>query len=317
LPLCLDKVLITGGAGFIGSHLVDRMLQEGFEVIVVDDLSTGKWKNIEHHESNANFHFVKQSILNFKSIKRIVADVDAVLHQAAIASVTESMEDPFSTNLTNVTGTLNLLKASIDTHVKRFVFASSSSVYGDSKSPSQHEAMPVAPMSPYAASKTCGEAYCQVYHRIYGLNTTSLRYFNVYGPRQSYGPYSGVITIFIDRILKGQPPIIFGTGKQSRDFIHVTDVAEANLLAMRSKNATGEIINIGSGKSATINELAKMLLEITGRNYLKPRHTSPRLGDVKDSCADTRKAKRILGFSPRTRLREGLARLIESLSRGR
>jgi UDP-glucose 4-epimerase len=304
LPLNVDKVAITGGAGFIGSHLADRMMQEDLEVTVVDDLSAGSRKNIEHHKNSADFHFLKQSILDFK-------EVDVVFHEAALVNVARSVEDPLPTNEANVTGTLNLLKASVEAGVKRFIFASSSSVYGDSSLAPQHESMQVSPASPYAASKSAGELYCQAYHRVYGLNALSLRYFNVYGPRQSHGPYSAVIATFIDRMLKDQSPPIFGTGKQSRDFVHVSDIAEANLLAMRSKNAAGEILNIGSGKSTTIDELAETLLKIVGKTHLRAMHLSPRLGDVKNSCADISKARGILGFSPRVDLREGLASLVE------
>ena len=308
------KILVTGGAGFIGSHIVDRLLSEDLEVTVIDNLYTGKLENLVHHQGKKDFHFIEGHIQDLNLVKEIVKDKDAVFHEAALASVALSVENPILTNDTNVTGTLNLLKACLDSDVKRFVYASSASIYGETKTLPMREDMIARPISPYAVSKLTAENYAKIFYEIYGLETVSLRYFNVYGPRQSYGQYSGVITVFINRLLRNQSPIIYGDGEQTRDFVNVQDVVEANILALRSKNAVGEVFNIATGKPITVNRLAKTLLQITGKTDLKPVYTDSRLGDIKYGYADISKARRVLGFVPKISLKEGLTKLVKRYS---
>lgn len=306
-----SKILVTGGAGFIGSHLVDRLLSDSFKVMVIDNLCTGRLENIAHHQNREDFHFIQGDVRNFKLVKRVMKDVDVVFHEAALVSVTRSVENPVLTNEVNVTGTLTLLKACLDSNVRRFIHASSSSVYGETETLPKHEALTPQPISPYAVSKLASESYVNVFHKVYGLETMCLRCFNVYGARQTYGPYSGVITIFMNRLLSDQPPIIYGDGEQTRDFTNVQDVVDANMLALTSKSAVGEVFNIATGVATTINQLTKMLQEITGKLDLKPVYTSPRPGDIRHSFADISKAKKVLGYYPKVSLREGLANLVK------
>jgi UDP-glucose 4-epimerase len=311
MPESYSKILVTGGAGFIGSHIVDRLLKEGFEVTVIDNLLTGRRENIVHHQGRKDFHFIRGDIRNTDVVKKAVEDVDAVFHEAALVSVPRSVKNPLLTNEVNVSGTLNLLKTSADAHVKRFIYASSSSVYGETKTLPKHEKLTPQPISPYAVSKLAAENYVKVYYEVYGLNTVCLRYFNVYGPRQTYGPYSGVITIFINRLLKSEPPIIYGDGKQTRDFTYVQDVVEANMLALTKKRAIGEVFNIATGNQTTINQLATMLQQIMNKTNLKPTYTSPRPGDIRHSYADITKAKKLLQYNPKISLKDGLTKLVK------
>jgi dTDP-glucose 4,6-dehydratase len=311
MTLGFSEILVTGGAGFIGSHLVDRLLGEGFRVRVIDDLSTGDKKNLAQHHNKKSFQFIEGDIRNFDLVKNAVKGVDAVFHEAALVSVTRSVENPILSNEVNVTGTVNLLKACIDAHVKRFVFASSCAVYGDSQTLPSHENLIPMPLSPYAVSKVAAENYLKVFHEVYGLETVSLRYFNVYGPRQKYGPYSGVIPIFINRLMETKAPIIFGDGEQTRDFVNVKDVVEANMLALTKQNAAGEIFNISTVEATTINKLLKNIQKIMGKTDLEPVYKEPRQGDVRHSYADISKAKKSLAYEPQTHLDEGLKELIE------
>ena len=309
-----SRVLVTGGAGFIGSHLVDRLLNERFEVTVIDNLDTGRLKNIAHHQDNKNFHFIKGDIRDFTLVKETMKDADAVFHEAALASVTLSVKSPLLTNDINVTGTLNLLKASSDLHIKRFIYASSAAVYGDTPSPQKKEDMTPNPTSPYGVSKLAAENYVKLFHKVYGLETVSLRYFNVYGPRQRFdiqSAYGGAITIFTNRLLKNMPPIIYGDGEQTRDFIYIQDVVEANMLALKSKNAAGEVFNIATGTNVSVNQVAEVLKEIMNRKDLKNVHADPRPTDIRHGYADISKAKRILGFHPKVPLKEGLTKLVD------
>ncbi len=308
--LTIEKVLVTGGAGFIGSHIIDKLLANDFEVTILDDLSTGKMSNIEKNMSRENLHFIEGDITNKKIAEKAVTDVDAIFHEAALVSVTRSVEKPLVTNNVNINGTLNLLIASLNADVQRFIYASSSSVYGDSQTLPKIETLPTKPVSPYAVSKLAAENYCHVFHEVYGLETVSLRYFNVYGPRQSYSPYSGVIIIFVNRLLNNTPPIIYGDGMQTRDFTNVKDVVQASMLSLKCKNAIGEVFNIATGKHTTINSLAEMLLKITGKTNLQPKYTDPRTGDVKHSYADIHKAERILGYKPKINIEKGLKNLV-------
>jgi len=309
-----QKILVTGGAGFIGSHLVDRLLNEGFKVTVIDNFDTGRLENIAHHRDSKKFHFIKGDIRDLDLVKETMKDTDAVFHEAALASVTLSVENPILTNDINVTGTLNLLKASSDLHVKRFIYASSAAIYGDTPSPQKREDMTPNPKSPYGVSKLAAENYVKLFHKVYGLETVCLRYFNVYGPRQRFDiqcAYGGAIIIFINRLLRNMPPVIYGNGEQTRDFVYVEDVVEANMLALNSKNAVGEAFNIATGTNVSVNEVANTLKEIMNRKALKTIHTEPRPTDIRHGYADISKAKRILGFHPKVSLKEGLVKLVD------
>ncbi len=310
MPRNYSKILVTGGAGFIGSHIVDRLLREGFEITVVDNLSTGRRENIAHHQNRRDFHFIKGDIRDTTLVKKVIEDVDAVYNEAALVGIPSSIENPLLTNEINVSGTLNLLKACTDANVKRFIHASSAAIYGKTKILPIHEKLTPQLLSPYAVSKLAAENYVKIYHKVYGLNTVCLRYFNVYGPRQTYNPYSGVITIFINNLLRKEPPIINGDGKQTRDFIHVQDVVEANMLTLTKKTAIGEVINIATGNPTTINQLAAMLQQIMKTN-LKPVYTNPRPGDIKHSYADITKAKKLLQYNPKISLKNGLNQLVK------
>jgi dTDP-glucose 4,6-dehydratase len=305
-----SKILVTGGAGFIGSHIVDRLLNEGYNTRVVDNLSTGDEKNLAHHQGEENLQFIEGDIQNLDLVKELVKGVDAVFHEAALVSVTRSVEDPLLANEVNVTGTLNLLKACVDAKVKRFVFASSCAVYGDSETLPNHENLIPMPLSPYAVSKLAAENYVKVFNDVYGLETVILRYFNVYGPRQRYGPYSGVISIFINRLLKNEHLTIYGDGEQTRDFVNIKDVVEANMLALSRRNAVREIFNISAGKDITINSLARSLQKIMDKTDLKLVYAKDRPGDIKNSYADINKAMKILGYTPKVSIREGLINLV-------
>ncbi|MHC3130110.1 MAG: SDR family oxidoreductase [Candidatus Bathyarchaeota archaeon] len=315
MPLDFSEILVTGGAGFIGSHIVDRLLDEGFKVRVLDNLSTGEKKNLAQHQNNKSFQFIEGDIRNFDLVKNTVKGVDAVFHEAALVSVTRSVENPLLSNEINVTGTVNLLKACVDAHVKRFVYASSCAVYGDTETLPNHENLAPKPLSPYAADKLAAEKYAKVFHNVFGLETVSLRYFNVYGPRQKYGPYSGVISIFINRLLENKPPIICGDGEQTRDFINVKDVVEANMLALSKRKAVGEVFNISTGEATTINKLTETIQKIMDKTSLKPVHAEPRPGDIKHSYGDITKARRNLQYAPKVQLEKGLSELIKSYSK--
>jgi UDP-glucose 4-epimerase len=301
------RVLITGGAGFIGSNLAEELVRKGSDVVILDDLSTGKEENIKEFKDSVRF--VKGSITDLELLKELFRDVDCVFHQAAIPSVQRSVEDPLATNEVNVKGTLNVLVAARDSEVEKVVYASSSSVYGDTPELPKREEMKPNPKSPYAVSKLTGEEYCAVFSEVYGLKTVSLRYFNVYGPRQDpYSEYAAVIPRFITRGLKNKPPIIYGDGNQTRDFTFVKDAVKANILAM-GNNAEG-IFNIASGKRISINELANEIMEIVGIR-LKPIYDKPREGDIKDSLGDISRAKDKIGYEPKYNLEEGLKETIE------
>jgi len=304
------SVLVTGGAGFIGSHLVDRLVAEGHKVRVLDNLSTGHLANLRGHLGRRRIHLIRGDIASPSALRRALGDVDVVFHEAAQSSVSKSIANPLLTNQTNTTGTLMLLEASARRGVDRLICASSSSVYAEQgKGPIREDSTAKSPPSPYAVSKAAAEQYCLTFHRLGKLDTVCLRYFNVYGPRQRYNPYSGVITIFVNRLRKNRPPVIYGDGKQTRDFVSVHDVVEANMLAMSSKKAAGGIFNVGTGTRTTINELAKMMIRASGKRNLRPVHAAARPGDIRDSCADIGKAHRILGYSPTVTLRDYVAQL--------
>jgi len=308
-----SKALVTGGAGFIGSHLVDELLSKDIEVVVLDDLSEGKIENIKQHIGKKDFKFVKGDIRDYHLVKKLVTNVDAVFHLAALISVSESIKNPNLTDDVNVDGTLNLLKACSDSDVKRFVYASSCAVYGEVASLPIKEDFPLKPISPYAASKVAAENYARVFQKVFGLETICLRFFNVYGPRQTYSDYSGVITQFMNRAAKNRNLVIFGDGQQTRDFVHVQDVVQANMLALRANQIRGETLNIGTGIATTINQLADILKEVTNKTALKVAHSTPRKGEIKHSAADISKAKMKLRYNLQVSLKNGLKDLARNL----
>jgi UDP-glucose 4-epimerase len=312
LKLTFDKILVTGGAGFIGSHTVDSLLFNGVEVWVLDNLLSGSLRNLRQWKGNSRLHFKKGDITRYRTSDNLAKKVDAIVHLAAVVSPLISMQKPELANEVNVSGTLNVLRAAFRNDVQRVVFASSSSVYGDAKTRLILEDAPVNPITPYGASKLAAEKYCRVYHASYDLDTVSLRYFNVYGERQSSNPYSGVIAIFARRLVRGLHPQILGDGRHTRDFIHVSDVARGNLLALQSRKGDGDAFNIGTGVSTTIERLAKILGDLTGRRDVTPVHLKAREGDIRNSCANIAKARRILRFAAEVGLRHGLRSLLNN-----
>ncbi|HID61109.1 MAG TPA: SDR family NAD(P)-dependent oxidoreductase [Hadesarchaea archaeon] len=304
------RVLVTGGAGFIGSHVTDVLAARGYAVTVLNK-STDK-NNLREHLNNPNFRFIEGDIRDTKAIQRSLAGVKAVIHEAALASVPQSIREPELFHAVNVGGTLSLLRASLETGVKRFVLASTSAVYGDPNRLPTTEEAPPSPLSPYARTKLLAENHCREFN-LKGLSTVCLRYFNVYGPRQSHGEHGGIMTKFIGCVREGQPPIIYGDGEQGRDFVYVGDVAEATVLALEKSGAAGETINVGTGEMTTINELWGLFTRLTGKTHLKPVYEPARPGEVYRSQADTSKARKLLGFEPSVTLEEGVKRLLEGV----
>ena len=300
--------LVTGGAGFIGSHLTEELLRRGHTVRVADSLVTGKRSNLDHLPEA---EFVLGDLADFEFAKRVVDGCDYVLHQAAIPSVPRSVKDPITSNRANVDATLNILVAARDAGVRRLVFAGSSSAYGDTPTLPKHEEMPTNPLSPYALQKVVGEQYLQMFTKLYGLETVSIRYFNVFGPRQDpSSPYSGVISVFATALLENRPPKIYGDGEQTRDFTYVANVVDGVLRACEATGASGQVINVATGGRISLNDLFKEMKKIVGAS-VEPQYLEPRQGDVRDSQADIRKAKDILAYKPIVSFEEGLARTIE------
>ena len=314
MPLNFSEILVTGGAGFIGSHIVDRLLDEGIKVRVLDDLSTGDKSNLAAHKDNNSLQFIEGDIRDHIQVMNAVKGVDAVIHEAALVSVTRSVENPLLSHEINLTGTVNLLKACLEANVKRFVFASSCAVYGDTKTMPLHERLEPKPLSPYAAHKLGAEKYVQKFHKVHDFETVILRYFNVYGPRQKYGPYSGVISVMANCLIDNKAPTIYGDGQQTRDFVNVKDVVEANMLALSKQSAIGEVFNVGTGKAITVNELTATIQKITDKTDLKPVYAEPRLGEIKHSYGDITRAKTKLGYKPQVQLEQGLRGLVKSSS---
>jgi nucleoside-diphosphate-sugar epimerase len=307
------RVLITGGAGFIGSNIAERLLTLGDEVTVLDDLSTGRLSNIQAFEGKPNFRFIQGSILDLGLLREILRDrrIERVCHQAARPSVARSIEDPMATHQINVTGTLQVLMAAQEAGCRRVVMASSSSIYGNTPELPKREDMPYRPRSPYAASKVAGELYLKVFQAIHGLQTIGLRYFNVYGRRQDPNShYAAVIPKFIRSALKGEPLPIEGDGGQTRDFTYIDDVVEANRLALTVPQVNGECVNIGFGQQTSVRSLAETILRRTGSSS-PIQHRGPRPGDVRDSLADLSLAEKCLGYRPGYSLEKGLAASIE------
>jgi len=300
------KVLVTGGAGFIGSHLVKELVKQGASVRVLDDFSTGQRENLA-----GDIEVIEGSVTDAQAVASAVQDIDIIFHEAAQTSVPQSISNAQFTNDTNVRGTLHVLMAARKADVKKVIFASSAAIYGDIGNQLCNEAMQPLPLSPYAASKSSGEIFCSMYHHLYGLDTVCLRYFNVFGPGQRLSNYAGVITAFINCFRSGSSLTIFGDGQQSRDFVHVRDVVQANLLAAE-KNVTGQCINIASGKSTTITELLSLFQEITGKT-IEPTMQPSRTGDIQYSLADISKAKQVLDFSPTLSVKERLVEMLKTL----
>jgi nucleoside-diphosphate-sugar epimerase len=307
----MANVLVTGGAGFIGSNLTEALLQRRHFVRVLDDFSTGKKENLIFDEAYPSLEIIEGDIRDFSTCQKVVNRIEYVFHQAALPSVQRSVEDPETSNAVNVGGTLNILIAARDEGVKRVVYASSSSIYGDTPTLPKHEEMPPNPLSPYALQKYIGEQYCKLFYQLYGLETISLRYFNIFGPKQDPNSiYSAVIPRFIDALLHRRSPIIFGDGEQSRDFTYIENVVQANLLAISAKHLHGEIINIACGKRISLNQLLNILKEIVG-SKLSPVYEETRKGDVKHSLADIRKGKEILNYEPKVGVEVGLKKTVE------
>lgn len=310
------KVLITGGAGFIGSHLVDELLASGHEVTVLDNISTGKLENLSHHEDDEKLAFIKGDVTKREEVRNSLKDVDSVIHAAAVTSVPLSVEKPELTENVNVEGTGIMLEESAEAEVKRFVYISSCAVYGKVDEVPINEDSDLNPISPYGESKLAAERKCLDFSEIHDIDPVRLRYFNVYGPRQSFGPYAGVILKFFERIEENNPPIIFGDGEQTRDFVHVDDIVQGTLLALSREGAEGEAINIGTGKAVSINEISEKILDVTGRRELEPIYEKGKPGDIRHSRADIGKAREILDYEPRVSLEEGLKELAKELGLG-
>jgi nucleoside-diphosphate-sugar epimerase len=302
--------LVTGGAGFIGSHIAAALVSNGARVRIIDDLSTGYSENLR--EIPGEVDFVQASLADEDAVARALEDVELVFHEAAIPSVPRSVENPRQTHIASVDATFSLLLASRDKRVRRFIYAASSSAYGDQPALPKNENMLPDPLSPYAVAKLVGEYYCQVFTRVYNLETISLRYFNVFGPRQDpSSQYSGVISRFISAVLSDQRPVIYGDGEQSRDFTYVDNVVAANLKAAETKRGLGSVVNIGNGERISLNELLQEVKDLTGKTNIKTDYQKPRMGDVLHSLADISRARELLGFEPQVRLREGLQLTID------
>lgn len=298
------NILITGGAGFIGSNLCEYMVKKGYNVYVLDNLSTGKIDNLSRLIESSKIKFYNGDIRDKKLVDNVMANIESIIHLAAIVSVPYSLDNPVETNDVNVGGTITLIKSALKHRVKSFIYISSCAVYGDPLYTPIDENHPTNPISPYAVSKLSGEEYVKLYTRLYNLRSVILRLFNVYGPKQSINPYSGVIVKFIQRLKDGKPPIIYGDGEQTRDFIYVLDVANAIELSLDYKGSS-DVFNIGFGKEVTINKLANILMDIFNFKS-KPIYEPKRPGDIIRSVADISKATKYLGFQPKTGLRDGL-----------
>ncbi|MHA1147614.1 MAG: SDR family NAD(P)-dependent oxidoreductase [Promethearchaeota archaeon] len=299
------RILVTGAAGFIGSNLADKLLELGAEVIGLDNLFNGRLDNIELARKQERFQFHKGDVRDLNFVLDITKDIDIIYHEAAFTSVPQSIKMPENCNDVNINGIINILNAALKNDVKKVVFASSSSVYGDTPTLPKHEEMARWPISPYGTAKLACEQYMKVYNHVYGLNTTSLRYFNVYGPRQRDSPYSGVLAIWLGRIIRNQNLIIFGDGTQSRDFTYIKDVIKANIL-LAEHDAPGEIINCACGSPISLTDLARLMLKLTNREDLKIEYTDPRPGDILHSYGDLTKAKKLLHFEADYNQEEGL-----------
>ena len=303
----MASYLITGGAGFIGSHLAEALAGRGERVRVVDSLVTGKRENLAHL---AGVELIEGDLADLAVARQAMTGVDYVLHQAAIPSVPRSVEDPITSNRANIDASLNVLVAARDAKVRRLVYAGSSSAYGNSPTLPKVETMGTAPLSPYALQKLVAEQYSQMFTRLYGLETVTIRYFNVFGPRQDpSSPYSGVISLFIRALVEGRQPTIYGDGEQTRDFTYVANVVDGVLRACTAKNASGEVINVATGGRISLNRLFAAVKDLTGAS-VEPVYAADRAGDVRDSQADITKARTLLGYEPSVTLEQGLEKTV-------
>jgi nucleoside-diphosphate-sugar epimerase len=304
------KVLITGGAGFIGSNLADALINQGSDVTIIDNLVTGFRENLD--EISGEFEFIEGDINDTRAVEKALEGVEVVFHQAALPSVPRSVDNPAETHEACVDGTFNLLLKAKDAGVRRVVYAASSSAYGDQKTLPKIETMSPEPLSPYAAAKLVGEYYCSVFNNVYGLETLSLRYFNVFGPRQNPSSmYSGVISRFIDALMKGEKPVIYGDGEQSRDFTFIENVVQANINAAQTERGVGKVMNVANGERISLNELLDVLKGVTGKTDVSAVFKPERKGDVKHSQADNTRAIDWLGYEKVIDLEEGLKRTID------
>jgi UDP-glucose 4-epimerase len=310
VSLARARVLVTGGAGFIGSHLVDALVKDGCEVCVLDNLSTGRLENIKHHIGNGNVVFVQGDVRDKQVVCEAVKAVEAVFHLAAVTSVPYSIKNPEVTREVNVTGTMNLLEACLRDGVERFVHVSTCAVYGEAEYLPIDEKHPTNPVSPYAASKLAAERCCSEFQEAYGLKATVLRLFNVYGLRMRNDQYGGVIARFVERLRGEKPPVIYGDGSQTRDFVYIGDAVGAMRLVLDGGNAIGGTFNVGSGVPTTINQLARLLAQMFGVEGVEPRYRSARRGDLRHSYADVSMARKVLRYEPRFFLKEGLATFV-------
>ncbi len=307
------KSLITGGAGFIGSHIAQALCRKGGSVVILDDLSLGNLDNLAWKQPGDDLEFVQGDIGDEALLAKLMPGCDWVFHEGALPSVPRSVAQPLESNRQNLDGTLKVLVAARDAGVKRLMFASSSSIYGDSDAPSKHEDLPPNPLSPYALQKYGGEKYCQLFHRLYGFETVALRYFNVFGPRQAFdSPYSGVIAKYCTAMLRGDRPLVFGDGLQARDFTFVDNAVSANLLAAEAPadKAAGRYFNVAAGQSISLLDLIAELNRLTGQQ-LEPEFQAPRVGDVRNSLADISAARAALGYEVLVDWRDGLARTLD------
>ena len=300
----MEKFLVTGGAGFIGSNICRKLVSQGCFVRVIDNLLTGRKSNLA--DVIDKIEFIEADMGDESVARAAMKDIDVVLHQGALPSVPKSVDNPAATHRHCVDATFTLLLAARDAGIKRFVYAASSSAYGDTPVLPKVETMPVNPLSPYAVAKLVGEYYCSVFYKVFGLETISLRYFNVFGPYQDpTSQYAAAIPAFVTSILKGKPPTVYGDGKQSRDFTYIDNVVSANILAAKAKQTKGEVVNIACGEVVTVNQIIDMINEFAGRN-VKPVYVPSRPGDVKHSMADISLAKKLIGFKPLVSFRQGL-----------
>ena len=305
----MEKFLVTGGAGFIGSNICKRLVSQDCFVRVVDNLITGKKSNLS--EVIDKIEFIQADMGDSEVAQSAMKDIDVVLHEGALPSVPVSIDNPAATHKHCVDATFTLLLAARDAGIKRFVYAASSSAYGDAPTSPKVETMPASPLSPYAVAKLTGEYYCSVFYNIYGLETVSLRYFNVFGPYQDpASQYAAAIPAFVTAILKGEPPTIYGDGEQSRDFTYIDNVVDANLLAARARQTQGEVINIACGQAVTVNEIIDMINNLLGKS-VKPTYTPPRPGDVKHSLADITAAQNLIDYKPNVSFNNGLRLAID------
>ncbi len=305
----MSRYLITGGAGFIGSNIARKLVELGEDVTILDNFSTGKIENL--HDIQDRVRIIEGDIRDAETVRKATKGATYVLHHAAVVSVARSVDDPVQTNAVNVDGTLNCLIAAKEEGVKRFIFAGSSSAYGNNPGLPKREDMKPEPLSPYAVSKLVGEMYAKVFYEVYRLETVSLRYFNIFGPYQDpSSQYAAVIPIFISRLLKGERPVVYGDGEQSRDFTYIDNAVQANLLALKAAQAVGKVINVACGKRYTLNDLLTRLYALTGRK-VEPVYTDPRPGDVRHSQGDIARAREILGYEVSVEFEEGLRRTVD------